>query len=263
MTKTQNPTIVVPVGENNPLPLLIDEGISRYRLIEDGDRIVAAISGGKDSLTMLHFLRELQKREGAPRFELLAVHIKTDFHCASCVHRQVLTEIFNQLGVKSVIKEISVLDEKKTTNCFWCSWNRRKCLFETAQEQGFNKVAFGHHKDDIAETILLNLFYKGEIAGMKPLQELFEGKITIIRPLCLVEEDMIRAFACKEGFPHQLCRCPFGATSKRKTMKELLKRMSESCPDVDIKGNLFSGLSGFGELSESGGGGRVFRNSKP
>ncbi|MBF0384859.1 MAG: hypothetical protein HQL27_03215 [Candidatus Omnitrophica bacterium] len=221
---------------------LIEEGISRYNILEKEDRILAAISGGKDSLTMLYALSILQKKAAFP-FEVVAINIKTDFHCGSCMHSQILVDIFESLGLKYYFKEIKVLDEKKTTSCFWCSWNRRKCLFETAEDLGCNKVALGHHKDDIVETILLNLFYKGEVAAMKPSQELFGGKIKLIRPLCLVEEQRIIEFANENNFPKQLCRCPFGAASKRKEMKTIIKEFSEAFPEIDIRQNIFNSVS--------------------
>lgn len=220
---------------------LVQDGIEQYKLVEDGDRILAAVSGGKDSLTMLYFLREIQKRAEI-RFELTAVHIKTDFHCSSCVHQEVLTKFFDQMEVPYLFKHIKVLDENRQTNCFWCSWNRRKCIFETSKELGCNKVAFGHHKDDAIETTLLNLFFKGEFSTMMPRQELFGGAVKVIRPLWLVEESVIRTFAQESGFPHQLCRCPFGIHSERKAMKELIKGLSEESPGIDIRSNILNSL---------------------
>ena len=150
----------VEANELNKISQLTRSGIKRYQLVQKGDHILAAVSGGNDSLTMLYFLREIQEQAGID-FRLTAVHIKTDFHCGSCVHQEVLTKFFNQMGVPHIIKHIKVLDANRQTNCFWCSWNRRKCLFDTAKELGCNKIAFGHHKDDMIETTLLNLFYKG------------------------------------------------------------------------------------------------------
>ena len=221
--------------------LRIEEAIDRYRLVEDGDRILAAVSGGKDSLTMLSFLCQMRNKKGR-RFKLYAAHIKTDFHCGSCAHKSILSKIFEKFGLEYRFKDIKVLDEKRQTNCFWCSWNRRKALFEMAHELGCNKVAFGHHKDDLVETALLNLFYQGEISAMNPRQVLFKGVITIIRPLCFVEEDAIIIYAQKMGFPEQLCKCPFGMTSKRKMVKNLLKSTKKIFPGHDVKSNILANL---------------------
>ncbi|MBF0477952.1 MAG: adenine nucleotide alpha hydrolase family protein [Candidatus Omnitrophica bacterium] len=220
----------------------IEEGIRAYHILEEGDRILAAISGGKDSLTMLHFLKQIQASSKV-HFDLSAVHIKTDFHCGSCVHREMLKDVFERLDVPYVIKDIKVLDEQKQTNCFWCSWCRRKCLFETARELGCNKIAFGHHKDDIVETVLLNLFFKGEISTMTPNQEMFKGEIRLIRPLCLVDEALIKQFAQENNFPHQMCRCPYGAVSQRKTMKSIIDDFSNNFPTIDVRNNIFKSLS--------------------
>src|SRR4030042_4994572 len=166
---------------------MIGKAIGDYNLIADKDRILIAVSGGKDSLTLLKLLMERKKWSPA-HYELYAAHIETDFYCSSCVHKGTLDKIFKEIGIEYVFRKITVLDKEKKTNCFWCSWNRRKTLFEIARDFGCNKVALGHHKDDIAETTLLNLLFKGEFSTMNPRQELFGGKIVIIRPLCYVEE---------------------------------------------------------------------------
>lgn len=153
-------------------------------------------------------LKEWQKWSPV-KFEILAARIKTDFRCKSCVHVEVLEKLFKDMSVKYVFKEISILRKERKPSCFWCSWNRRKTLFQTAESLGCNKVALGHHKDDIIETTLLNLFFQGEFSTMNPRQEMFKGKIVIIRPLCYVEEKMTKRFATENNFPEQLCRCPY------------------------------------------------------
>jgi tRNA 2-thiocytidine biosynthesis protein TtcA len=220
----------------------IGRAIHDYELIKNGDKILIAVSGGKDSMTLLHLLRKI--REWAPvDFELFAAHISTDFRCGGCAHESALSELFEDYGLKYAFRDIKVLDENGKTTCFWCSWNRRKALFDIAEEFGCNKIALGHHKDDIVETMLMNLFYKGEISVMNPRQELFDGKVAIIRPLAYVEEDAIIAFAKEEGFPEHLCNCPFGRDSKRKFVKSLLQSAEESNPGVNVKTNIFRSVS--------------------
>jgi tRNA 2-thiocytidine biosynthesis protein TtcA len=220
----------------------IGKAIHDYSLIEDGDKILVAVSGGKDSLTLLHLLKKIQS--WAPvKYELFAAHISTDFHCGGCVHNNVLTSVFTGLGIEYRFKDIKVLDEKGNTTCFWCSWNKRKALFEIADELGCNKVALGHHKDDIVETMLMNLIYNGEISAMNPRQELFKGKITLIRPLCYVEEDLTRKFSKESAFPEQLCRCPFGQDSRRKFIKDFIAQASKVSGKMDIKTNIFRSMA--------------------
>jgi tRNA 2-thiocytidine biosynthesis protein TtcA len=221
---------------------LIGKAIGDYNLIEDNDRILVAVSGGKDSLTLLSLLKERQK--WAPiKFEIFAAHIKTDFACSSCIHNEVLEKFFKKLDVEHVFKEIKVLDKEKKTTCFWCSWNRRKALFEIADQLKCNKIAFGHHKDDIVETTLLNLFFLGEFSTMNPYQEMFDGKIIIIRPLCYVEEFMTKKYAQENGLPNQLCKCPFGQDSKRKYVKGIIKDVEKKVPGMNIKTNIFKSLA--------------------
>jgi tRNA 2-thiocytidine biosynthesis protein TtcA len=220
----------------------IGKAIHDYNLIEPGDKILVAVSGGKDSLTLLTLLKSIQS--WAPvDFEIFAAHIISDFHCSGYMHEDFLKDIFNSMDIRYVFKEIKVLDDKGKTSCFWCSWNRRKALFELADENGCKKVALGHHKDDIAETMLMNLFYNGEISAMNPRQELFEGKITVIRPLCYVEEKIIKQFAKESEFPEQLCSCPFGKDSRRKYVKDLIRETERRTPKINIKTNIFNSIA--------------------
>jgi tRNA 2-thiocytidine biosynthesis protein TtcA len=130
--------------------------------------------------------------------------------------------------------------KRKDIDCFWCSWNRRKALFETVDKLGCRKVALGHHMDDIVETILMNLLFNGEISAMAPKQELFKGKIILIRPLAYVEEFMTRRFAKEQGFYREGCRCPNAVTSSRTEMGRIIAQVKRTCPDV--KKNIFRGI---------------------
>jgi len=215
--------------------------LGQYSLIQDGDRVLVAVSGGKDSLTLLKLLAQFRQTT-MNNLTLIAAHIRTDFHCASCCHTDTLSGIFKELDIVYTFKDIKVLDENGQTNCFWCSWNKRKALFEIAAEFSCNKIAFGHHKDDIAETVLMNMFFNGKISAMCPRQELFQGKITLIRPLCYVDEAVTQRFAKDNNFPAKLCRCPFGKDSRRKYMKEIIREIQEYSAKTDIKENIFKGM---------------------
>ena len=231
----------------------IGKAIHDYDLIAEGDKILIAVSGGKDSLTLLNLLKERQS--WAPvQFDLYAAHIITDFHCAACTHKSTLVDTFKGLDIEYRFKEIKVLDENGKTSCFWCSWNKRRALFEIADELGCNKIAMGHHKDDIAETMLMNLLYRGEISVMNPSQELFKGKLTIIRPLSYVKESMVSEFAKESNFPSKLCKCPHGKDSKRKYIKDFIKKTNESLNGLDVRTNIFKSITrikdGYIELKE-------------
>jgi len=216
----------------------VGKAIMDYNMLADGDKIAVAVSGGKDSLTLLRVLND--RRSFVPiKYELLAVHIDSGYPRSFAKQ---LEKYFKKIKVPYHIEKSNVLKKTKpkNINCFWCSWNRRKSLFEVADRFGCNRVAFGHHQDDIVETILLNLFFHGEISAMSPKQELFKGKIIVIRPLAYVEEDMIIRFAKQAGFPHQKCVCPNSLTSNRTKMTKIIHDLEKSCPE--IKTNIFRSL---------------------
>jgi tRNA 2-thiocytidine biosynthesis protein TtcA len=216
----------------------VGRAIMDYNMLADGDKIAVAVSGGKDSLTLLRVLND--RRAFVPiKYDLLAVHIDLGYPRS---YAKSLEKYFKKIGVKYHIEKVDVLKKtkRKDITCFWCSWNRRKALFKAADRLGCSKVALGHHKDDIIETILLNLFFQGEISAMSPKQELFKGKITLIRPLAYVEEYMIKRFAREEKIPHDSCRCPNSITSNRTRMSRIISELKKVCPDV--KTNIFKSV---------------------
>lgn len=214
------------------------KAIMDYEMIAEGDKILVAVSGGKDSLTLLRVLND-RKKFVPIKYDLLAAHVDMGYPCQ---HPKILAEYFKKMGIAYHIEKIDILKGKsrKDISCFWCSWNRRKALFETAARLGCTKVALGHHMDDIVETVLLNLFFQGEISAMCPKQELFKGQITIIRPLAYVEEELIRKFAKNLDFPHHKCACPNSVTSKRTKVENIIKDLEKISPD--IKKNIFRSI---------------------
>jgi len=212
----------------------IGKAISDYRLIEDGDRIVVAVSGGKDSLTMLKML--LERRRWAPvSYDILAAHVIEDYGCAGCAARGYLEKFFKDNNCPYRFVEVRLGGD---VSCFWCSWNRRKALFQLASEIGYNKIALGHHKDDVIETTLLNLFYNGEISAINARQPLFNGKITIIRPLVYIEEKKIRSYAKESSFPQQARECPNHELSRRTLIKQVISNLEKT--SSQIKSNIFN-----------------------
>ena len=177
-------------NETNGLSHFITKKVGKaiwdYRMIKDGDRILVAVSGGKDSLSMLRILKERTKFVPI-NYELIACHVDMGFEW---VKKDLLVDYFEQEGVRHVAAEPNRgwRKEGEPFGCFWCSWNRRKALFAMAKKLGCSKIALGHHMDDITETLLLNLMFNGEICTMRPYQEMFRGRLALIRPLAYVEE---------------------------------------------------------------------------
>ena len=225
-------------GQEYYISKRVGKAIMDYKLLADGDKILVAVSGGKDSLTLLKVLED--RRSFVPiKYEILAVHVDMGYPCH---HPKILAEYFKRMEVEYHIEKIDILKGKsrKDISCFWCSWNRRKALFEVTKRFQCTKLALGHHKDDIIETILMNMFFNGEISGMNPKQELFKGAITIIRPLAYVDEDLIVRLAKDLEFPHHKCTCPNSVTSQRTKITKIIKALKKDCPDV--KTNIFRSI---------------------
>ncbi|MFH0876926.1 MAG: tRNA lysidine(34) synthetase TilS [Candidatus Omnitrophota bacterium] len=218
----------------------VGRAIFDYRMVADGDKILVAVSGGKDSLVLLKILSD--RRSFVPiKYDLVAVHV--DFQGGRHgVDRSLLKEHLKRQGVPFYFKKAKLRKGKGRENrsCFWCAWNRRKVLFELAAKYACNKLALGHHKDDIIETILMNLFFEGEISAMVPRQKMFEGKVTIIRPLAYVEKCDITKLAQRLDLPVAICRCPQSQTSNRRRMADLIQELEKKCPGV--KTNIFRSL---------------------
>ncbi len=229
----------------------VNKAVRDHGLIEDGDQIVVAVCGGKDSLSLLKLLdvRQPLVRES---YHLLAVHVQSDLDRGGHFRRPELERLFQGEGVEYSFEEMSLALEEDGSgelNCFWCSWNRRKALFLAADRLGCNKVAFGHHADDVARTTLLNLLYHGRLETMEPKVSFFGGKITVIRPLAYVPEKELVRFARACGFPGMGAPCPNSVTSKRATMKDLLRAIEKECPQV--KTNLFRAVQEYrGRLTD-------------
>jgi len=215
--------------------------ISDYDMLHDGDKVMVGISGGKDSLTLLKMLK--YRQTFAPiTFDILAVHVDMGMPGMDIVK---LENYFEEEKIDYHIEKIDMLEEEgkqwDDIGCFWCSWNRRKALFDLGSRIGYSKVAFGHHFDDIVETIMINLLYQGNISAMVPNQEMFEGKMRIIRPLAYVEEKNIIKFAEQEGYPEFVTeKCAHDESSKRAVVKRVLKELSEDNPS--IKMNILKGV---------------------
>jgi len=221
---------------------LMGKAIHRYGMIDDGDRILVGLSGGKDSVSLLHLLHERRARVPV-RYELIPVHIDIGFDGRGFVgvERFVEGKGLTCHVEKTEIGSLAHSSENRENPCFLCSWERRKRLFQLALRFGCNKVALGHHKDDVIETFLMNIFFSAQLSTMLPVQSLFKGKITLIRPLILLEEAQIDRFAREKGLPVFRTCCPSSGKTKRSEVKKVIETLAGK--DRRIKGNIFRALS--------------------
>ena len=204
----------------------VGKAITDYGMLAEGDRIAVGVSGGKDSLSLLRLLR-IRQAFCPVSYRLFPVHVDLGYGLKIV---KGLRNYFKRLGYEYAIKRWSAPRGEK--NCFWCSWNRRKILFETAAELKCNKVALGHNLDDVIQTILLNLFFNSEISAMSPRQELFGGRLTIIRPLVYVQESETRRFARQKELPYHKSRCRNSLNSNRRRVAGIIKDLERVCPSI-------------------------------
>jgi tRNA 2-thiocytidine biosynthesis protein TtcA len=209
--------------------------IGEHKLIADGDKILVAVSGGKDSYALLHLLRVMQKR--APvRFELLAVHV--DQGHPGYDGRPLVEWLEREGFAYEIVREdtYSIVTDKipeGKTYCSLCSRLRRGILYTTASRLGCNKIALGHHRDDAIETLLLNLFFAGKLAAMPARLVSDDGAHVVIRPLIFAPEPLLAQFAVERAFPILPCNlCGSQSQAQRKQIKALLARLEEQHPQL-------------------------------
>ncbi len=223
----------------------IGRAVADFGLIREGDRIAVAVSGGKDSYTLLVMLEELRRR--APvSFELVAVNIDSGYPG----YRTDTIEGFlrdNGFACRMVpTGHYSIIQEKRrpgSSYCSICSRLKRGALYEETRRLGCNKLALGHHRDDFLETLLLNQFFVGSLKAMSASMLADNGEVTVIRPLVYAAEDDIIAFSRRIGLPIVCCCCPVCGTAdlQRKRMKRLLHDLEQEIPH--IRSSLLTALS--------------------
>lgn len=217
------------------------KAIDNYNMIEEGDKIAVALSGGKDSVTMLMGLKNLQ-RFYPKKFDIIAVTINPGFEGFDT---DLLKNICKNIDVPLVIedghmKEI-VFDIRQEKNpCSLCANIRRGMLNSIALREGCNKIAVGHNEDDVLETFIMNLFYAGSINTFAPISYMDKSKMTLIRPLIYAPEKYIRNFVKRNNITIMPKACPMDGISKREDIKTLLKNLQKDIPN--IRANLYGAI---------------------
>jgi len=230
------------------------KAMAAYHLIEDDDKILVGLSGGKDSLLLTELLAK-RARIQHPRFKVEAIHVRMEN-----IHYQTDTSYLERfcnawdvpLHVVTTSFEVGNSHgedlRKQKQPCFLCSWNRRKQLFNLAQELGCNKIALGHHQDDIIHTALMNLTFQAHFATMPVRLRMRKMPLTIIRPLCLIRENDIQAWAEMQHYQKQQKLCPYEANSHRTDIKHIYDQLEQMNPEVRY--NIWNALENDNKLIE-------------
>jgi tRNA 2-thiocytidine biosynthesis protein TtcA len=232
---------------------LTAKAVMERKLICEGDKVLIAASGGKDSSVMAWALSVLKRALGID-YSLEALHISSDF-CACC-KKSVLAARLEEWGIPFTDLSVPVigrLKEGRKMNCYWCSTQRRTELIKYALENGFNKIALGHHLDDIIETFFMNMTGKGTLSTMPMYLAYRKYPLSLIRPLGYLEERQIIACASEQDILKAACTCPFGVNSRRRDIRERIAAFTGN--SASVKRRILTALSSGPEdlLVERGG----------
>lgn len=209
------------------------KGISKYKMIRDGDKIAVGVSGGKDSVTLLKLLAEY-KKFSPEKFDLVAVTVDLNFS-ESNPDFTPIKELCNNLGVEYLLESTEigkiVFDVRKETNpCSLCSKMRKGALHGVAKRLGCNKIALGHHADDLIDTLLLSLFHEGRLSTFAPKSYLDKIGLTQIRPMIMIKE--IDVYSYSKTLPVVKSCCPANKTTRREYVKEVISNVAKEIPNV-------------------------------
>jgi tRNA 2-thiocytidine biosynthesis protein TtcA len=223
---------------------LVIKIIMERALIREGDRVLIAVSGGKDSTVLAWALSSVRPALKF-NYELAALHISTDF--CFCCKKTALSERLEEWNIPYndlYVPVIGRLKEGRKMNCYWCSTQRRTELLKYAVENGFNKIALGHHLDDIVETFFMNLCAKGTLLAMPVLLNYRKYPVSLIRPLALLEEKQVIACAAQQNILKNACTCPYGQNSKRRDIRKRISEFTSGKDSGDIKRRILQALGG-------------------
>lgn len=211
---------------------LFNRGCADYGLLADGDRVLIALSGGKDSMVLTQLLGE-RARLHKPQIEVEAVHVVMD-NIPYASDLDYLQDYCSECGVRLTVLHTSfdASTDTRRTHCFLCAWNRRKTLFEYASANGFNKVALGHHQDDILASLLMSMTFEGAFATMPPILPMEHYPLSIIRPMCIVPQALIQSYAIEAGVQPQKARCPYETETRRTSMENILRQLEAMNPEA-------------------------------
>ena len=201
-----------------------------YRLLQDDDQVLVGLSGGKDSLLLTELLAK-RARIDHPRFRVEAIHVRMD-NIEYETSTDYLQQFCDALNVPLHIVTTSFKESEEKPPCFLCSWYRRKQLFNLAQELGCNKIALGHHRDDILNTALMNLTFQGRFDTMPARLQMRKMPLTVIRPLCLINEADIVRYAELAHYEKQVKHCPHEHETNRTAVASLFDAMQQLNPEA-------------------------------
>lgn len=214
------------------MDLRLKQAIEKYALVQDDDKVLIGLSGGKDSMALVELLGR-RMRIFRPRFRALAVHVVMK-NIPYQGDLKLLEKHCSEFGIPFLLREtqFDASTDKRKSPCFLCSWHRRKVLFETAKAEACNKIALGHHRDDILETLLVNMFFQGSIQSIPPLLRMDKFEQTLIRPLCLISEPELEQWAELRQYPSLLKQCPYEKSSYRPEIRKLIESMEKLNPQA-------------------------------
>ncbi|HSX12161.1 MAG TPA: tRNA 2-thiocytidine biosynthesis TtcA family protein [Rhabdochlamydiaceae bacterium] len=217
------------------------KALYEFAMLEGATKLAIALSGGKDSLTLLFLLKAILGN-GFPHLPLVAIHVGGEFSCGASLSENYLRGICQALKVEF----ITCLSQRKreALECYSCSRERRKLIFDAAKQAGATTIAFGHHRDDSIQTLLMNLLHKAEFAANLPKVPMHDYGVTIIRPLIYISQNGIKEFASHYGFTRITCQCPVGQHSMRRKVEDIVEQMEETFPNV--RENLAQASRNFG-----------------